>query len=87
MMILDVSESDFLNQMIKVCEKALNFFYIRLIRNFIYYIMTFQGCRSYGGQAHPPPDFGRSVNLIQTRGADYAPHIITSPQKAIYTSE
>ena len=36
-------------------------------------------------------EFGRSVNPIQTRGADYAPHTTASPhlriQKAIYTSD
>ena len=26
-----------------------------------------------------PPEFGRSVNPIQTRGADYTPHTTTSP--------
>ena len=26
-----------------------------------------------------PPEFGRSVNPIQTRGADYAPHTTASP--------
>ena len=39
----------------------------------------------------PAPDFDRSVNPIQTRGVDYAPHTTVSPppwiQKAIYTSE
>ena len=30
-----------------------------------------------GGQS--PPKFGRSVNTIQTRGADYAPHTTSSP--------
>ena len=37
-----------------------------------------------------PPEFGRSVDPIQTRGADYAPHTTASPpriQKAIYTSD
>ena len=26
-----------------------------------------------------PPDFGRSVNPISTRGTDYAPHFSTRP--------
>ena len=26
-----------------------------------------------------PPEFGRSVNPIQTRGADYTPHTTASP--------
>ena len=41
-----------------------------------------------GGGAEPPLEFGRSVNTIQIRGADYAPHTTASPriQKAIYTS-
>ena len=30
-----------------------------------------------GGQS--PPEFGRSVNPIQTRGTDYAPHTTASP--------
>ena len=43
------------------------------------------------GEARGAPEFGRSVNPIQTRGADYAPHTTASPppprnQKAIYTS-
>ena len=29
------------------------------------------------GDAMAPPDFGRSINPISTRGADYAQHIIT----------
>ena len=29
--------------------------------------------------ARAPPEFGRSVNPIQTRGADYAPHTTASP--------
>ena len=33
--------------------------------------------RGQGGQS--PPEFGRSVNPIQTRGADYAPHTTASP--------
>ena len=33
-----------------------------------------------GGGAHaPPPVFGRTVNPISTRGADYAHHSTTSP--------
>ena len=38
--------------------------------------------------ARAPPEFGRSVNPIETRGADYAPHKTTSPpdSKTIYTS-
>ena len=32
-----------------------------------------------GGQIPSPPEFGRSVNPIQTRGADYAPHTTASP--------
>ena len=35
-----------------------------------------------GGQ----PEFGRSVNPIQNRGADCAPHTTARIQKAIYTS-
>ena len=37
---------------------------------------------------HLTNEFVRSVNPIQTRGADYAPHTNASPliQKAIYTS-
>ena len=33
--------------------------------------------RGQGGQS--PPEFGRSVNPIQTRGADYAPYTTASP--------
>ena len=41
--------------------------------------------RGGGGRgARAPPEFGRSVNPIQTRGTDYALHTI---KKAIYTSE
>ena len=40
--------------------------------------------------ARAPPEFGRSVNPIQTREEDYAPHTTASPpppiQKSIYTS-
>ena len=38
-------------------------------------------CRSGGGggQMSPPPYFGKSVNHIPTRGADYAHHITTDP--------
>ena len=41
--------------------------------------------------ARAPLEFGRSVNPIQTRGADYAPHTTANPfppriQKTIYTS-
>ena len=32
-----------------------------------------------GGGAAAPPDFGRSVNSISTRGADYAHHSTTCP--------
>ena len=32
-----------------------------------------------GGPEPPPPEFGRSVNPVQTRGADYAPHTTASP--------
>ena len=45
-----------------------------------------------GGGAETPssPDFGRSVNPIQTMGADYARHTTALPapriQNAIYTS-
>ena len=41
------------------------------------------------GPEPPPPEFGRSVNPIQTRGADYVPHTTanhTQIKKAIYTS-
>ena len=42
-----------------------------------------QGCRSRGGGgdwgALAPSVFGRSVNPILTRGADYAHHITTGP--------
>ena len=42
-----------------------------------------------GGEARAFPEFGRSVNPIQIRGADYAPHTTAPPsppiQKAIYT--
>ena len=32
-----------------------------------------------GGAGCKPPDFGRAVNAISTRGADYAHHITTGP--------
>ena len=32
-----------------------------------------------GGECESPPEFGRSVNPIQIRGADYAPHTAASP--------
>ena len=32
-----------------------------------------------GARAPPPPEFGRSVNPIQTRGADYATKTTASP--------
>ena len=32
-----------------------------------------------GGARAPPPEFGRSVNPIQTREAEYAPYSTTSP--------
>ena len=51
--------------------------------------VTRGGWRGPWGQS--PSKFGRSVNPIQTRGADYAPHTTASPppriQKAIYTSD
>ena len=48
------------------------------------------GAGAWGARA--PSEFGRSVNPIQTRGADFAPHTAActppppSIQKAIYTS-
>ena len=55
---------------------------------------TPQGIETQPPGAHrvgrSPPKFGRSVNPIQTRGADYALHTTASPppqiHKAIYTS-
>ena len=41
-------------------------------------MMTDPG-RPRGLPLPPPPDFGRSVDPIQTRGADSAHHITTSP--------
>ena len=35
--------------------------------------------RGRAGGAAAPPDFGRSVNPISTRGADYAHHSTTCP--------
>ena len=35
--------------------------------------------RGGAGGAAAPPDFGRSVNPISTRGADYAHHSTTCP--------
>ena len=32
-----------------------------------------------GPEPPPPPEFARSVNPIQTRGTDYAPHTTASP--------
>ena len=49
-----------------------------------------EGAGRGGGGEPPPPEFGRSVNPIQTRGADYAPHTTANHpriQKAIYTSD
>ena len=46
--------------------------------------------RGGAGGARAPPEFGRLVNPIQTRGADYAPHTTANHpriQKAIYTSD
>jgi hypothetical protein len=43
-----------------------------------------QGRRKVGAWealAPPPPMFGRTVNPISTRGADYARHSTTSPPK------
>ena len=34
-----------------------------------------------GGAMSPPPDFGRSVNPISSRGADYAHHITACPPR------
>ena len=37
--------------------------------------------RAGGGCTPPPPYFGRPVNPISTRGADYVPHITTRPHR------
>ena len=40
----------------------------------------FRGVARGGAEgARDPPEFGRSVNPIQTMGADYAPHTTASP--------
>ena len=38
------------------------------------------------GGARAPAEIGRSVNPIQTRGADYAPHITASPPNPALTA-
>ena len=44
------------------------------------YIHQFRGVVPGGaGGAMAPPDFGRSVNTISTRGAEYAHQIILAP--------
>ena len=41
---------------------------------------TIRGVARGGAEgAVAPPEFGRSVNPIQTRGADYTPHTTASP--------
>ena len=44
-----------------------------------YNLSGMQQGEGQGGQLPPPPDFGRSVNPISTRGADYAHHSTTCP--------
>ena len=43
------------------------------------YACVCQVCRSRGCQGCAPPNFGKSVNPISTRAADYAHHITTAP--------
>ena len=42
--------------------------------------------RGDAGGTRAPAEIGRSVNPIQTRGADYAPHITTSPPNPALTA-
>ena len=68
----------------------MHFCYLRLgAVSHVYYQFS-RGVAREGGQSPPPPEIGRSVNPIQTRGAYYTPHTIASPtpriKKAIYTS-
>ena len=50
---------------------------VRFIQVMCYYA---RGVARGGAEvAVAPPEFGRSVNPIQTRGADYTPHTTASP--------
>ena len=70
---------------LKAWSRAKNAFNI-IISHFFFFLSSVVvshdravGAGGKAGGALPPPNFGRSVNPVWTRGANYARHITTCP--------